>query len=303
MPGAAVGSDALSSILSQVLTGAFGGVMRSEPAQMSRARAARLTAHARSMLAHNSNSFSVLLAYLQRTRAAGGLAEPSGMHPILPPAQAALAGRSLLHFGELTRALVHTLDGCAQPGDTDFMDAFARVTGATVPEGVAQRLRVLMAKARTEAHRDEERLRTALAFLENPQRFAGEGAPGAEAVEEADMAAARAADSAGAVPDDAPPRVREVARWLEGRRVVSEIQAPRRPRSDEAPRAAEDGADVDAAYEFHPLALIAFVLLATEAAAATQRYQEAIAASVGDLQRSVLHDMGAAAAAYPATRV
>jgi hypothetical protein len=290
--------DALSSILNQVFTGVFGGAARTDPRLASDMRAARLRINIRSMLAHNSNTLTVLAAYLARANATENLSMPPAAHPVLPPQQAAALGRPMISLKELTRAVVHAIDSCTQEDDGDFIGALSRVSGVTVTDKVARRLRELMANAREEAAREERGLRRALRFLQNRHRFIA-GAEGAEEVDEQEMRLAReAALNPNEYPEDTPHRVREIAEWLIGEREAAELQGPQNLQERSAP--ATGGAP---AYEFQALAGLAFVLLAAQSVALTARFQTAVEEQASGLLSAFLSDLSQEGSNFPATGV
>jgi hypothetical protein len=244
-------------------------------------RAARLRVNIRSMLAHDSNTLTVLAAYLSRANASDDLTTPPAAHPALTLQQATVRGRPTVSLRELTRAVVHAIDSCTQDGDDDFVAALELASGSPLSQNVAQRLRQLMAKARDEAGREKRRLLRALHFLQNRHRFTA-GAAGAEEVGEEEMRAAReAAQNPNELPADLPNRVREIAEWLIGEREASNLQGP--------PGFRERGGEP--AYEFQELAGVAFVLLAARSVSLMGRYQASVESRFSRVLSSFLSDL------------
>ena len=264
--GAAVGLDALSSILNQVFSGVFGGGMSAEEANETRRQ--RRRAHLRSLQAHDGNSLTVLQTYLTRAGTWANLARPRGLLPVLSPAQAAQSRLPMVHLSEVTRAALDVIDEYMLSRDMSFEDVFDSNVDEGQRSAGAAKMRELMEKGREDAKKTEEQLAAALARLDSP-------------------------GDAGAARDGAAPSA-EAA----GAAANRDSAAPTSEQPNSPPSATADGLAGDTQrrrvrvpYEFMPLSLLAYNFLLQESVDVQRQYQGALQKASEDLERAFTSDV------------
>lgn len=168
--GSTVGIDALSSIFSQFFGGALGGGARMSRVELAAARRARRRRYLQSLQAMETNSLTVLSAYLSRTEAHSELAQPHRMlaDETLSPAQAESLGLNRVPMGELTRAALAIIDARITARDTDFLTEVETLGGgsARLSSEARERLSQMFEAARKDAAKVEASIQDALQRLD-----------------------------------------------------------------------------------------------------------------------------------------
>ena len=205
-----VGIDALSSIFSRFFGGGLGGGTRMSRAEIAAVRRARRRRYLRGLQAMESNSLTVLSAYLGRTEGREHLARPRGMlaDDSLTPAQAQSLGLQGVQMSEVTRAALSIIDTHVAARSSDFLSEVAALGGPgteLAPEA-RERLSNALQAARKDAARAEDAIRTAMQRIDEQEATAqaeggsNDGGAAAGISASAAASAGTGGDAAGAVP-------------------------------------------------------------------------------------------------------